>query len=116
MAGNAKLWKPITGTKIVFKSLAELIPPVYEAIVANNIPGETVVVASTLALGARVAQDKFQIPTASVHLQPATFRSMIKTRHHARHALRPARAAMDASDSVEGDRQTSLSIRWPGRD
>ena len=51
------------------------MPPVYEAIVAHHVPGETVVVASTLALGALVAQERHQIPTVSVHLQPSAFRS-----------------------------------------
>ncbi|HET6246977.1 MAG TPA: nucleotide disphospho-sugar-binding domain-containing protein [Tepidisphaeraceae bacterium] len=77
MANNPELWKPIRGSKVVFQSIGELVPPVYEAIVANNMPGETAVVASTLALGARVAQDRHQIPTASVHLQPSIFRSHI---------------------------------------
>jgi rhamnosyltransferase subunit B len=59
----------------VLQSLGDLIQPAYEAIVANQVAGDTVVVASTLALGARVAQDRQQIPTVSVHLQPSIFRS-----------------------------------------
>jgi rhamnosyltransferase subunit B len=78
LANNPDLWKPVTGTKAVFEGLAPLIGPVYDAVVGNNVPGDTVVVASTLALGARVAQDRHEIPTASVHLQPSTFRSYIE--------------------------------------
>ena len=75
LAGDPELWKPIKGSQIVFQRLGELVPPVYEAIVRHHVPGDTVVVASTLALGARVAQEVHQIPTATVHLQPAMFRS-----------------------------------------
>ncbi|MDB5299956.1 MAG: glycosyl transferase [Phycisphaerales bacterium] len=74
---NPDLWKPTKGPRAVFRSLADLHRPVYEAVAAGNIPGETVVAASTLALGARVAHDKLGIPTATIHLQPAVFRSCI---------------------------------------
>jgi len=76
-AGNPDLWKATKGTQLVLRHLAEFISPVYEKIVAANVPGETIVVASTLALGARVAQDRHQIPTATVHLQPSILRSFI---------------------------------------
>ncbi|MDB5292976.1 MAG: hypothetical protein JWL69_4217 [Phycisphaerales bacterium] len=78
MLKNPDIWKPIKGPRTVFRSLADLNRPVYKAVAANNIPGETVMATSTLALGARVAQDKLGIPTATVHLQPAVFRSTIR--------------------------------------
>jgi rhamnosyltransferase subunit B len=36
-----------------------------------------VVAATTLCLGARVAQDRLGVPTASIHLQPGVFRSLV---------------------------------------
>lgn len=76
-ASNPDLWKPVKGSKIVFQHLAELIAPVFTKIVASQFPGETVVVASTLAVGARVAQERIRIPTATVHLQPSILRSFL---------------------------------------
>ena len=51
----------------------------YDAIAdfrARHGGDETVVVASSLAFGARVAQEKLGIPVATVHLSPAIFRSV----------------------------------------
>jgi rhamnosyltransferase subunit B len=47
----------------------------YEEIEREHIPGETVLVARGNAFGARIAREKLGIPLATVHLQPAMFRS-----------------------------------------
>jgi len=39
------------------------------------VPGSTRLVASSLAFGARVAQEKLDAPLVSVHLSPVLFRS-----------------------------------------
>ena len=44
----------------------------------NFVPGETVLVSSSLGLAGRIAQDKLSIPTATVHLSPSQFRSCIE--------------------------------------
>jgi rhamnosyltransferase subunit B len=49
--------------------------PIYRAIAERYVPGETVVVASTLGFGARCAQEKLGVPLATVHLSPSVFRS-----------------------------------------
>ena len=49
--------------------------PIYRAIAQRHVPGETVVVASTLGFGARCAQEKLGVPLATVHLSPSVFRS-----------------------------------------
>lgn len=77
MASNPQLWARRKGPATVIKALGELTEPVYNAIVVNNEPGNTVVVASTLAMGARIAQDRFAIPTVTTHLQPLDFWSAI---------------------------------------
>jgi UDP:flavonoid glycosyltransferase YjiC (YdhE family) len=49
--------------------------PVCEAVARLYVPGRTVVAASSLALGARLAHDWLGVPLATVHLSPALFRS-----------------------------------------
>lgn len=49
--------------------------PVYRAIADRYVPGETVVVASTLGMAARCAQERLGVPLVTVHLSPAVFRS-----------------------------------------
>jgi UDP:flavonoid glycosyltransferase YjiC (YdhE family) len=78
MALRPELWHPSKGLKLVLEGTVQGIRPVYDNIMGRHVPGETVVVASTLGLGARVAQDKHGIPTATVQLQPSILRSV----HH----------------------------------
>jgi UDP:flavonoid glycosyltransferase YjiC (YdhE family) len=75
LAATPGLWEPLKGPKIIFQAVGDLVAPVYETVVRHHVPGDTVVVASTLALGARVAQELHKIPTVSIHLQPSMFRS-----------------------------------------
>ena len=77
MAANPALWRRFRGTRTAFSFVGSFIRPVYDAIASNFIAGQTVVGASTLALGARVAQDHLGVPTASIHLQPSMFFSTI---------------------------------------
>src|SRR5688500_6578486 len=75
--GNPDLWHPMRAFKAVF--LDNVYPAtraMYDVIVERNVPGETVVVAHTLALGARLAQEKHGIPTVTVHLAPSVFRTV----------------------------------------
>ncbi len=74
---NPDLWHRTKGFKTVFTAVADGLRPMYEAVLQNYTPGETVIATSSLALGARVAQDKFNLPLATVHLAPAVFRSTI---------------------------------------
>jgi rhamnosyltransferase subunit B len=75
LAGNPDLWKPTKGSQVVLAGVGHFLRPVYDAIVANQVQGDTVVVASTLALGARVAEEHRNVPTVTVHLQPSILRS-----------------------------------------
>jgi UDP:flavonoid glycosyltransferase YjiC (YdhE family) len=73
---DPNLWHKLRAFKTVFgKGVAPLMEPSYRAVESNYLPGRTVVVASSLAYGARIAQDKLGIPTASVHLQPGVMRT-----------------------------------------
>ena len=71
MASDPDLWRRLKGTRTALRSLGKSMRPVYEAVVAEAAGGNAVVVASSLGLGARIAQDHLGIPTVTVHLQPS---------------------------------------------
>jgi UDP:flavonoid glycosyltransferase YjiC (YdhE family) len=76
LARVPELWHPRRGFHLIMQNTLELLRPVYEFVADQYVPGETVVVTSTLGMGARIAQEKLGIPMATVHLQPAGFRSV----------------------------------------
>jgi rhamnosyltransferase subunit B len=55
-------------------TIVPLLRPVYEAIASRYVPGQTVVVASSATLGARLAHDKLNVPLVTLHLSPIVFR------------------------------------------
>jgi UDP:flavonoid glycosyltransferase YjiC (YdhE family) len=77
LASDPRAWKRFRGTQTVLSFVGMLIRPIYRLIAENYVPGQTVVAASSLALGARVAQDHLNIPTTSIHLQPTMLWSAI---------------------------------------
>jgi UDP:flavonoid glycosyltransferase YjiC (YdhE family) len=76
---NPDLWHPIRGFQTVVEAFGTGLPRMYDAIVRHGVPGETVLVGSSLALSARVAEEALGLPLATVHLQPAIIRSLYKT-------------------------------------
>jgi rhamnosyltransferase subunit B len=73
---NPLAWHRFRGFIQCFREgVLPTLEPIYRAIAERYVPGETVIVASTLALGARCAQEKLGVPLATVHLSPAVFRS-----------------------------------------
>lgn len=56
--------------------IAPNIEPLYR-IIESNRNQRTVIVASGICLGARMAQEKLSIPLATIHLQPALIRSRV---------------------------------------
>ena len=72
------LWHPRRGFRVIFeKAVLPNIRRLYEVIAANRDPS-TVVAATTLCLGARVAQERLGVPTATIHLQPLAFQSEVE--------------------------------------
>lgn len=69
------LWHPTRGIKVVFGTLAQYLPLAYECLRERYRKGETVLVASTLSLGARLLRETHGGPLVSVHLAPNVFRS-----------------------------------------
>jgi rhamnosyltransferase subunit B len=57
------------------QNLLKDMPNVFEAIASHYVPGETLVAAAGMMFGARIAQEKFGLPLATVHLSPICFRS-----------------------------------------
>jgi UDP:flavonoid glycosyltransferase YjiC (YdhE family) len=77
--GNPDLWHPTRALKAIFGDplVPQLLEQQYEEITSRFVPGETVVAAGTLALGARIARETHPVPTMTVHLQPAVMRSVV---------------------------------------
>ena len=73
---DPRLWHPTKSFDcIVERAIVPNIARLYRIIQDRRGP-RTVVAASGLCLGARIAYDKFRIPLATVHLQPALLRSL----------------------------------------
>jgi rhamnosyltransferase subunit B len=72
------LWHYKRGTATVFDIVLDGLRETYDAVLNNYVPGETVLVSSSLGFAGRIAQDRFNIPTATVHLSPSQFRSCIE--------------------------------------
>jgi rhamnosyltransferase subunit B len=64
------LWRPLRGIKPLFTFVTALVEPVYRWLEAEYRPGSDIVVASTLSLGARVAQDALDLTLITVHVMP----------------------------------------------
>jgi hypothetical protein len=60
------LWHRQKGLLVLARALLPMMRRLYDAIASRYVPGETVVVASSLALAARVAQDKLGAPLVTV--------------------------------------------------
>ncbi len=69
------LWHMRRGFRVIARVLIPTIEQVFRSI-ERHADRDTVVAFSTLSLGARVAQEKLHIPSASVHLQPSILRSV----------------------------------------
>lgn len=76
-AADPALWRPWRGIDAAFRFFSALTEPTYRWLAERWRPGEGVVVASTLSLGARVAQDRLGLPLATVHVMPV----MMESRH-----------------------------------
>jgi len=75
------LWHPLRSYQAFFKmAIVPTIRRVYESVVANIVPGETLVVGPAHAIGARIACEKTRTPLATCHLAPFGFRSVYENR------------------------------------
>jgi rhamnosyltransferase subunit B len=71
------LWHARRGFEVVARRvILPSIETVYRHI-ESHADADTVVAASSISLGARIAQERLGLPTASIHLQPTVVRSLI---------------------------------------
>jgi len=74
---DPRLWHPTKSFAcIVERAITPNIERLYHIIRERQTP-RTVVAASGLCFGARIAQEKLGVPLASVHLQPSMLRSLV---------------------------------------
>jgi rhamnosyltransferase subunit B len=72
------LWHARRGFEVVARRV--ILPSITEVyrLVESQADSDTVIAASSISFGARIAQEKFGIPMASVHLQPIVIRSLVE--------------------------------------
>jgi rhamnosyltransferase subunit B len=76
---NPDLWHPRKGFELLARrGMLPSMRPLYE-IIADHDRSDTVVAASGLCVGARIAQEKLGYRLATVHAQPAMLRSLHET-------------------------------------
>lgn len=76
MIADPRLSSRVSGFAALMQSATvPALAPVYQAVCHLQEPGRTVLVASTLGLGARLAQEKLGLPLLTVHLSPMALRS-----------------------------------------
>lgn len=68
------LWRPVRGARAMLAAVAGATEPTYRWLEAEARPGDRVV-ASTLALGARVAQERLGLSLTTLHLMPMLLES-----------------------------------------
>lgn len=71
---NPELWHLRKGFKVIAQLIVPAIAEIYR-LIERHADSSTVVAFSSLAIGARLAQEKLGVPSASVHLQPSVIRT-----------------------------------------
>ena len=71
---NPELWHLRKGFGVIAQVIVPAIGEIYR-LIEKHADNATVVAFSSLAFGARVAQEKLGVPSASVHLQPSVIRT-----------------------------------------
>jgi UDP:flavonoid glycosyltransferase YjiC (YdhE family) len=74
-AANPDGAHPIRGFQSLMAVVGDATRPLYDLIKERFVPGETAAVATSLAFGARLAQEKLGLPLATAHMCPLAFRS-----------------------------------------
>jgi UDP:flavonoid glycosyltransferase YjiC (YdhE family) len=77
LSEHPDLWHPVRGPKLVLSHASgTMLNPLYDLLIANYLPGETIFCAHAMDLAGRVAAEKFQAPIASVILAPGVLWSL----------------------------------------
>lgn len=70
---HPQFWRPFLGARRLFNNLHSFLKPTHDFVVRHHREGDTLVIASALAIGARVAHETHGVPVVSVHLTPIMF-------------------------------------------
>ncbi len=82
---DPRLWDPTHAFEYLSRNFfLPLVPVVYRFLEERYVPGQTLVVGSSLAWGARIAQENLGLPMAILHLQPAILMSLYDTPEYSR--------------------------------
>ena len=73
---NPELWHLRKGFSVIAQVIVPAIAQTYR-LIEKHADSRTVVAFSSLAFGARLAQEKLGVPSASVHLQPSVIRTLV---------------------------------------
>jgi rhamnosyltransferase subunit B len=75
--GHPKLWHPIDGFGVMWRYLLRpALAPTYEKLAELNAAGPCVVIASPVAMGARIAQEKLGLPLITAYTAATMLRSI----------------------------------------
>lgn len=82
---DPEIWHPTRGPKAIMAKTqsVESYRDCLRLIAERNVPGETVVVGGTLALGPRTVRDHLKVPLVTVHLQPGVVISVDRPARYA---------------------------------
>lgn len=75
---DPNLWHPSNSLKVLFggERFRRMLREAFDGIRRRYVPGDTVLAAGSLAVGARLAQEALGTPLATVHLQPMAYPSV----------------------------------------
>lgn len=74
---HPQLWQPVNGLGVMWRYLLRpALTPTFERLAAWSAQGPCVVLATPLAMGARVAQENLGLPLVSVYTAPTLLRSV----------------------------------------
>lgn len=72
-----QVWDTAKGLPILLGAALRFMRPQYDLIRREYVEGQTVVVAASMAFGARLAQEKLGVPLATIMLAPSGLRSIV---------------------------------------
>ena len=76
IANNPALWHPHKGWRLIMKQIvSSALGETYTLLKSKIIPGNTLLISSTLGFAARLLQETHHIPHATVHFSPGVFHS-----------------------------------------
>ena len=69
------IWHPRRGFAVIWRHIMEWTPQILTIIEGQIVPGQTVLVGSTLSVATRLAQEQWNLPAVMMHLAPSCFLS-----------------------------------------